>query len=226
MQAIKTFPTPCFMPNGLQWTDQGLFVIDQHTDNIYLLDQYGEVIRTIYTRNENGSGITIGDGYLWTASNGRTKSRPYRSWDTHLGYVYKLDLGTGCVVERFRTPDGDGIHGLEWDDGLLWITAFSPKALILVDPKDFRVIKHFPVELERLHGLARDGDGIWCAHTGDRLIVKYSVETGEEIDRIAMPSDGPRPHGVSIKDGELWYCDANFPDLDKQPAPEIGKIVR
>ena len=226
MHLIEMFPPPGLMPNGLQWTNEGLYVMDQHTDNVYVLDERGRVARTVYTRTENGSGITFGGGYLWTGSNGVTLSRPYRSWDTHLGLVYKLDPVTGDVVDRYLTPDGDGVHGLEWDDGLLWVTAFSPKALILVDPSDFRVIRKFPVELERLHGLARDGDGIWCAHTADRVIVKYSVETGEEMDRITMPSDGPRPHGVSIKDGELWYCDANFPDEDRQPGPTIGKILR
>jgi hypothetical protein len=224
----KEMGTPCQMPNGLQWTDEGLFVMDQLTDNVYLLDERGRVLRTIHTVTENGSGITVGGGYIWTASNGRTVSRPYRSTDTHLGYIYKLDMKTGEAVDRFRTPDGGGLHGLEWDNGLLWVTQFNPKALVLVDPKKgFRVIHKFEVDLPRAHGLARDGAGIWCAFTGIRTIVKYNVETGREMDRIQIGDDGPYPHGLSINDGVLWYCDADFPK-DRGTSrgwPEIGTIT-
>jgi sugar lactone lactonase YvrE len=217
------------MPNGLQWTDEGLFVMDQLTDNVYVIDEKGKVLRTINTPTENGSGITFGGGYLWTASNGETVSRPYRSTDTHLGYIYKLDPKTGAAVDRYRTPDGGGIHGIEWDEGLIWVTAFSPKALILCNPdNDFKVVKKFEVDLPRLHGLARDGDGIWCAHTTDNVIVKYNIETGRETDRITMGPKDPYVHGLSIKDGVLWYADANFAGKHGtaiRGKPEIGKLV-
>ena len=106
------------------------------------------------------------------------------------------------------------------------MTAFNPKALILCDPRrDFRVVRKLPVELPRLHGLAIDGEGIWCAHTGVKIIVKYHRKTGEEMERITFAPDMPAPHGLSIKDGVLWYCDANFPDSNR-PGPEIGLIDR
>lgn len=231
MQLEPSYPIPEPMPNGLQWTEDGLYVMGQKTDFVFLLGQDGSVKRAIPTITENGSGITVGDGFLWTASNGATVSRPYRSTDTHMGWVLKLDLETGALVDRWRTPDGGGIHGVEWDDGLLWVTAFNPKSLILVDPKhDFKVAHRFPVELPRLHGLARDGEGIWCAHTSDKVIVKYHVETGAELDRITFPEDGPYPHGLSIRDGTLWYSDANFGGLAHQDKlhekGEIGRIAR
>ena len=91
-------------------------------------------------------------------------------------------LETGDFVNRFRTPDGGGIHGIEWDDGKLWVTAFSPKAIILCDPFDLvvnestdkvlnkqsgkvqgsqmKVIKKIEVDTERLHGLLMLG-GLW-----------------------------------------------------------------
>ena len=225
MKLVETFRSPDRMPNGLQWTDQGLFVMDQFSDNVYVLDDEGGLVRTITTPTENGSGITVGGGYLWTASNGTTKSRPYRPTDTHQSWVYQLDLQTGEAVQRYATPDGGGIHGIEWDDGLLWLTTFNPKALVLVEPSDFSAVREFPVDLEVLHGLARDGDGIWCSDRKARLVVKYHVETGEETDRITFPEDSPDPHGLSIKDGELWYCNAAFPESGRG-RPEIGKIVR
>ena len=228
----RTIPSPCEMPNGLQWFEDELFVMDQLTDNVYVIDETGEVLRTIYTATENGSGITVGGGHIWTGSNGTTVSRPYRSTDTHLGYVYKLDFNTGETVERFRTPDEGGIHGIEWDhdEGLLWLTAFNPKAIILVDPSDgFKVVHKFEVELERLHGLALEGDNaIWCAHTTDNVVALYDTDSGDELDRIAMGPNDPFIHGLSKRDDTLWFGDANFAGSHGTAVrgePSIGTIA-
>lgn len=229
----KTIPSPCEMPNGLQWHGDELYVMDQLTDNVYVIDETGAVLRTIYTPTENGSGITVGAGYLWTASNGSTVSRPYRSTDTHLGYVFQLDIDTGETVNRFRTPDEGGIHGIEYDHDadLLWVTAFNPKALILVDPADgFKVVHKFEVELERLHGLALEGDdAIWCAHTTDNVVVLYDKDSGAELDRVTMGDDDPFVHGLSQRDGTLWFGDANFAGSHGtaiRGEPSIGSIAR
>ena len=228
-----TIPSPCEMPNGLQWYQNELYVMDQLTDNVYVIDETGAVQRTVYTATENGSGLTVGDGHIWTGSNGTTVSRPYRSTDTHLGYVIKVDMETGETVNRWRTPDGGGIHGIEWDhdENLLWVTAFSPKAIILVDPSDdFKVVHKFEVELERLHGMALEGDdGIWCAHTTDNVVVLYNKETGAEMDRIVMGPEDPFIHGLSKKDGVLWLGDANFAGSHgtaTRGEPAIGTIAR
>ena len=229
MKTKKQFETPCEGPNGLQWTDEGLFVMDQMTDNVYVVDETGKLLRTIATPTANGSGITVGGGYLWTASNGSAGARPRRSTDTDLGYIYKLDLNTGEAVDRFRTPDGGGIHGIEWDDGKIWVTAFNPLAIYLMDPSDnYNIVHRIEVELTRLHGLARVSDGLWCAHTTDNVIVKYDVETGAEKERITMDPEDAFIHGLSIKDGELWYGDSNFAGPHQTAVngkPEIGKIV-
>jgi outer membrane protein assembly factor BamB len=146
-----------------------------------------------------------------------------------LGYIYKLDLNTGEAADRFRTPDGGGIHGIEWDDGKIWVTAFNPLAIYLMDPSDnYKIVHRIEVELTRLHGLARVSDGLWCAHTTDNVIVKYDVETGAEKERITMDPEDAFIHGLSIKDGELWYGDSNFAGPHQTAVngtPEIGKIV-
>ena len=55
------------MPNGLQWHNEKLYVIDQKTDNIFILDEKGQIIDEFSTLCENGSGITIGDNCIWLA---------------------------------------------------------------------------------------------------------------------------------------------------------------
>ncbi len=229
MKPVKEFDSPCVHPNGLQWVDGELYVIDQKSDDVFVLNERGETVRTLGTPTENGSGVTVGNGFLWTASNGKTVVREPRPTDTGLGWVLKLNPRTGELIDRFRTPDGGGIHGVEWDDGNIWLTAFNPTAITLVDGDSHAVLASFPIELPRLHGLAREGDGIWCAHTGARLVVKYDVESGHEIDRIAFGPDDPFPHGLSIRDGELWYADADYRVAGFEGTwrgwPEIGRIV-
>ena len=57
------------MPNGLQATCQGLWVADQATDNLYLLDDDLRPLREVPTVAENSSGLTIGGGFFWIGSN-------------------------------------------------------------------------------------------------------------------------------------------------------------
>ena len=165
MISNEVFNSPCKHPNGLQWTEKGLYVIDQELDDIYVLNERGNINSKIETITENGSGITVGDGYIWTASNGRTQARPFKNTDTHKNIIYKLDIKSGKFIDSFPTPDGGGVHGLEWDNGIIWVTAFNPKAIYKINSKNYQIEAKFLVDEDRLHGLARHDNGIWCAHT-------------------------------------------------------------
>lgn len=226
MQLETRIAPPATMPNGLQASPEGLWVIDQATEEIHLLDSDLRPIRTIPTPAENASGLTIGDGYFWIGSNAPAQARYPRRTDTGAPAILKCDMRTGCVVARYPTPDGGGIHGLEWVEGLLWITCFRPKGMKLVDPRTFKVLRNIDVPYDRPHGLAWDGEGMWMSHTGLKLIVKYNVETGEEMDRIQYPADGPAPHGLTIWNGDLWSCDANWPSPVHPQGPSFSRIVR
>ena len=221
------FISPVRMPNGLQWFDNELFVIDQLTDDVFVLDETGNVKRILRTETENGSGITVGGGFLWTACNGTATARPPRPHDDHVSKVRKLDPCTGDTIDFFLTPDGGGVHGIEWDNGNIWLTAFNPKSLILIDGDTYDVLQKIPCNLNVLHGLAKDDTGIWCADRAEKIIVKFDVSTGQELDRILLPQDGPDPHGLTIRNQQLWYSDANFPIADGMRGyPEIGIIQK
>ncbi len=224
-------PTPVVNPNGLQWVDEELFIMDQETDDVAVVDDEGHLLRRFETPTENGSGITVGAGYLWTASNGTTAARPFKNSDTHVSAVLQLDLETGDLVARH--PIGDtGIHGIEWDDdrNMLWYTATGPKQIVLVDAlSGFREQRRIQCELVRLHGLAIEDDGIWCAHTTDNVLVHYDIESGAELNRITMGPEDPFVHGLTIRDEELWFADANFAGKNHtgvRGRPAIGTISR
>ena len=51
----------------------------------------------------------------------------------------------------------------------------------------------------------------------------------EEMEIIECDPNGPSPHGLSIKDGDLWYGDANFAGKQahaiRDGGQEIGKVA-
>lgn len=100
---VEAFPKPCDGPNGLQWSDEGLWAVDQVLDDAYLLDESGSVLRKFRTVTENSSGVTVGGGSFWTASNGTTALRPFRPTDTHKSAVLKLNPWDGGLLDRFPT---------------------------------------------------------------------------------------------------------------------------
>jgi len=220
------FQTIVRMPNGLQWHKDELFVMDQFTDDVFVFNHKGKISRVINTKTENGSGITIGGGYLWTASNGQTRARPFRDHDDHFPKVIKIDLNTGESLDAIPVPEGSGIHGIEWDEGNLWITATSLKTLILIDGSNHDILHQIPCKLDVLHGLAKDGEGIWCSDRGAKKVVKFHKNSGVVMEEIVLPPNGPDPHGLSILNGVLWYSDADFPPPSSRGYPEIGFIQK
>ena len=48
------FRTPDQMPNGLQWFENELFVMDQLIHDVFVIDQNGGLKRVIPTETENG----------------------------------------------------------------------------------------------------------------------------------------------------------------------------
>ena len=67
LREVKSlYRSPVRMPNGLQWYGGELYVMDQLTDDVFVLDEKGSVKRVIWTETVNGSGITVSDGYIWT----------------------------------------------------------------------------------------------------------------------------------------------------------------
>ena len=62
MLSTEVFNSPCKHPNGLQWTKDGLYVMDQELDDVYILEESGKITKKLQTITENGSGITVGGG--------------------------------------------------------------------------------------------------------------------------------------------------------------------
>ena len=207
------FKAPCRMPNGLQGTRDGLWLVDQIDDDVYLVDSEGGVLNRLMTGSGNSSGLTYGGRALWLGLNGGPNLRPERPWDRHGTWVVKASPKTGKTLAAFELPGEGGVHGIEWGRGKIWVTRPGIRRIVQVIPGDFSVVDEFEVGLDRLHGLAWVGDGLWAAHTADRVLVKYDVKTGRELDAMVIPEPHPSPHGLTTWQGALWYCDADTGDV-------------
>ncbi|HMN26827.1 MAG TPA: hypothetical protein PKE45_01640 [Caldilineaceae bacterium] len=201
MRTIKRlFNAPGPQPNGMQATADGIWILDQITNQVHLVSFTGEVLKTLETASDKGSGITDSGDALWLAS-------------TYSCEIIKIDRDTGATLGRWPSPHHSktGSHGLEWRDGRLWI-ANPPSATIYqmeVSDGGLRVIHSIPGPGNRVHGIGWDGDDLLVVETNHRAIYRLNPQTGEQLDKIEIPEPNPEPHGMTIWAGDIWYCDAH-----------------
>ncbi len=222
------FPSPEGHGNGLEATADGLWVGEQISDRAHLLDwNTGKVIESYDTQSSNTSGIAAGGGYLWMAANGPASRRDPRPHDVERGgRIVKMDLKSGKHIKNYTTPNGGGLHGLLRAQDSLWVTQFSPNMILRADA-DLNVGHSFPVPLGRAHGLAWDGQHVWCMFSNDFRVLKFDVASGRVLEAIQLNSDDPDPHGMTWHDGYLYYCDAGIaPGATDNQSQYAGSICR
>jgi glutamine cyclotransferase len=194
------FDAPGPQPNGLQATPDGLWILDQVTNQVSLVSYTGEVLRTFDTESDRGSGITQMGEALWLASTYNCK-------------ILKVDKASGQTLAEFDTPGAakTGAHGLEVRDGKLWIATPPSATIYQVDIANggFEVLRSIPAPGNRPHGLAWAGDDLWCVETNHRAIYRLNPHTGQQTGKIEIPAPYPEPHGMTLWAGYFWYCDAH-----------------
>lgn len=223
------FDSPGPKPNGLQATPDGLWILDQGDNRAYLVEYAdGRVLRALDTESKAGSGITFDGEALWLAS---TYSREIIRADARTGKTLaKFDTpGAGVVAwtqgrrsplaEPAPKPPADagakppqqrqatGAHGLEWRDGKLWIAVPPAQKIYRVAPETFAIERRFPTAGDRPHGLGWEGRWLWCVDSNHNAVFRHDPESGEYSAKIQLADSDPLPHGMSIHNGWMWYCD-------------------
>ena len=143
----KLFRAPYGVPNALQVVEEGLWITDQITDRVALIEiaepsEYGvtRLIRDIPSESSNTSGMAWGGGSLWLAANGAAALwRPARPTDAEEGEIFEVDPDTGATRNRYPVPGGGGVHGMEYDpfeEGHVWITTLKSQTLSKVKIAD------------------------------------------------------------------------------------------
>jgi streptogramin lyase len=243
------FKSPGPQPNGLQATNDGLWIIDQGPGNKAYLVSYkdGSVIRGFETETESSSGITHDGEALWIGStysreivrcDAKTGKALERHFTPGAGIIYKM-LGDAParstpVPENMRLPRpstqssaqratrvggfqmgesqgaralGTGAHGQEWRDGKLWFAVPPSREVYRIDPKSWVVESKFPTAGNRPHGIGWEGKYLWVTDSNLNAFFKHDPETGAMVEKIQLADKDPLPHGMTIWNGWLWYCD-------------------
>jgi hypothetical protein len=211
-------------PNAMQFTPDGkLWLLDQVDPNkVFTVDPgTGQILAQVQTESIHGSGITYGDDAWWITSTKVLVGNPS---------TLKVDPKTGVTLKKWETPGwgiygvytrltpkpGDlplasGGHGVRWTgNGRYWMAVPASGKLYLMEAETNRVIRTLPAPTVRTHGIALDGDFIWCVGSDEMEIYKLAVADGKIVAKIALDKKtDPSIHCIDIKDETIWYCDAN-----------------
>jgi sugar lactone lactonase YvrE len=229
------FKSPGPKPNGLQATEEGLWIIDQGDNKAYLVSYTdGKVLREFKTEADRASGITFDGQALWIGStynreivqcdakSGKTLARHFTPG---AGVIYKTNWdppGRSSPLLKPSTPSpakpanpnttplnttGTGAHGQEWRDGKLWMAVPPSRMIYRIDPKAWVVEQQFPTAGNRPHGIGWEGAHLWCTDSNLNAFFKHDSQSGEITEKIQLADSDPLPHGMSIRQGVLWYCD-------------------
>jgi streptogramin lyase len=109
-------------------------------------------------------------------------------------------------VQGSRAP-GTGAHGQEWREGKLWFAVPPSREVYRIDPKTWVVENKFPTAGNRPHGIGWEGRYLWVTDSNLNAFFKHDPETGEIVEKIQLADNDPLPHGMTIHEGWMWYCD-------------------
>ena len=102
---------------------------------------------------------------------------------------------------------GTGAHGQEWRDGFLWMAVPPSREVYRIDPATWVVQNKFPTWGNRPHGIGWEGRYLWVTDSNLNAFFKHDPETGAVVERIQLADSDPLPHGMTMHEGWLWYCD-------------------
>jgi hypothetical protein len=213
----KLFKSPDRYPNALETTPEGLWVADQVSERVNLLDwQTGKALKDFIAEAHNTSGIAVGGGYLWIGCNGSgtaAANRPFtRPTDKPYGEIAKCDMNTGKQVKAYRSPWG-GTHGTTWDHSTdhLWGVAPGQGLALEMDPKDdLRILNMVSIGGGTPHGLELYEGALWIMYAGDRMVKKFDLPSGRALEIWKLQPTDPDPHGMCIHNNYVYYCDAGL----------------
>jgi hypothetical protein len=206
-------------PNAMQFTPSGtLLILDQVDPNkVFEINPAdGKVIREVQTESIHGSGITIGDGGAWWITSTKALNGP--------PVTLKVDPQTGKTIKKWVTPgwgfygavtaergSPSGGHDVKWaGNGHYWMAVPASGRIFLMQGETGKIVRSIPAPVLRTHGLAIDGNYLWSVASDYAQIQKLDSRDGRVVGKIQLDkASDPQVHGLELKDGALWYCDAS-----------------
>jgi streptogramin lyase len=121
-------------------------------------------------------------------------------------------VGRGGAIAGNPGPPapGTGAHGIQTQDGKLWMAVPPSRMIYRIDPKTWTVEHMYPTVGYRPHGIgieAPDARYLWESDTNMGAFFKRDMVTGEVVDSIQLPEGSPFPHGMSVWKGYIYWVD-------------------
>ena len=202
-KVLRGFETETEKSSGITFDGEALWIGSTYSREIVRVSATtGKAIERHFTP---GAGVIykmLGDAA--GRSSPLLKSRPARTPPASAtpqvgGFQAGEVLGSKAV--------GTGAHGQEWRDGKLWFAVPPSREIYRVDPKTWLVEAKFPTAGNRPHGIGWEGKYLWAADSNLNAFFKHDPDTGEMVERIQLADSDPLPHGMTIWQGWMWYCD-------------------
>jgi len=210
-------------PNALQFTPKGtLLILDQVDPNkvFEVNPSDGKILRSVQTESIHGSGICIDAKGNWIITSTKALQGP--------PVTLVVDPASGKTLKKWVTPGWgfygpdrpprpgqppetpSGGHDVKWaGNGHYWMAVPASGRIFLMDEASGKPVRSIVAPVNRTHGLAIDGNYLWSVAADFWQIQKLDARTGKIVGKIQLDKNtDPAIHGLELKDGVLWYCDA------------------
>jgi len=232
-KTVPLFLTPPGWPNAIAvdterggfWTQEQRH--DGQREKAWLNEfNTGKLLKTVVTNCQNTSGMSYGDGCIWSGANGASVvNHP----EPPVNGIFQTDMNSREVTHR-QIPfgpanNGGACHGVAWANGKLWVSSNRLESLVRLDPKTWQVDYQFPHTAlpdlkDRIHGIEYDAatDTLWQVSGTQRpdmpgydgytaKLVQYNIKTGD-VMQIVEIEKGCDPHDIAIHNGIFYGVDA------------------
>ena len=154
---------------------------------------------------------TYGRSVRPPATNGRQRAAARRRQPRSRTVGWARRRRGGAVAGNPGPPaPGTGAHGIQTQDGKLWVAVPPARMIYRIDPKTWMVEHMFPTVGYRPHGVGietPDARYLWESDTNMGGFFKRDMVTGEVVDSMQLPEGSPFPHGMSVWKGYIYWTD-------------------
>jgi hypothetical protein len=231
MKSTLLFKSPQGWPNAVRAVPEGLWIGEQLTvdgqgvsNDAFLVDWTGKVLRQVKNESKNTSGLGVGAGNLWFGANAAPNG------------IVRTDMN-GRTISHRQIPlgppnNGGGCHGVTYQDGKVYINALRLHGILRVDAETWQPEFLIPYTYSRTHEIAWDNGAIWMVTgtTGDEGrpgLAKYDATTGRLLETAEFVPGSADPHGLTLHNGGLYSCDAGIhPGWPDRKSPGSGYVFK
>jgi streptogramin lyase len=203
-KVLRSFETETDKSSGITYDGEALWIGSTYSREIVRVDaNTGKAIKRHFTP---GAGVIyqmLGDPAARSSPLAKARQRPQGA-----------KKGSGQTVGGFQqgkvmesAAPGTGAHGQEWRDGKLWFAVPPSREIYRIDPNTWVVETKFSTAGNRPHGIGWEGKYLWATDSNLNAFYKHDPETGQMVEKIQLADSDPLPHGMTIWQGMMWYCD-------------------